>query len=69
MRILKSKQCDLPTAIEISSIGDATPVKSVHRSRAGWEEQLAFAIRQGYQPDSELLEGFSDDFAEQDWKW
>lgn len=71
MRIPKSliQQYHLSTVIEINPTAEGILIKPRRQSRAGWEEQLVTAIKQGHQPDEELLEGFTDEFTEQDWEW
>ena len=71
IRIPKSliQQYDLSNNIEINPTESGILIKSKKKSREGWEEQLAAAIKEGQQPDDELLEGFTDDFTEQEWQW
>ena len=71
IRIPKSliQQYHLSTAIVIDPTADGILIKPKKKSRAGWEEQFAAAIKEGHQPDGELLEGFTDDFTEQEWQW
>jgi antitoxin MazE len=71
IRIPKSliQQYDLTTNIEIDPTENGILIKSKKNSREGWREQLAKAIKDGQQPDDELLEGFTDDFTEQEWQW
>lgn len=71
IRIPKSliQQYNLTQDIEIDPTANGILIKSKTKARAGWADQLALAATQGHQPDDELLEGFTDDFTEHDWKW
>jgi antitoxin MazE len=71
VRIPKSliQQYHLSADIEINPTAEGILIKQKRQSRAGWEEQLIAAIKNGHQPDDELLEGFTDEFTEQEWKW
>ncbi len=71
IRLPKSliQQYELSNNIEINPTEKGILIKSKRQSREGWEEQLATAIKAGHQPDDELLEGFNDDLAEQEWQW
>ena len=71
IRIPKSliQQYELSNHIEIDPTENGILIKSKKKARAGWEEQLAAAIKNGDQPDDELLEGFTDDFTEKEWEW
>ena len=44
-------------------------ITSKKLSRVGWREQFALAKATTEQPEEELLEGFADDFTEDEWKW
>ena len=71
IRIPKSliQQYNLTQDIEIDPTSNGILIKAKPKSRSGWAEQLASAAAQGHQPDDELLEGFTDDLTEEDWKW
>ena len=71
VRIPKSLilQYNLTQDIEIDPTANGILIKSKTKARAGWAEQLAAAAADGHQPEDELLEGFTDDTAEQEWKW
>jgi len=71
IRIPKSliQQYELSNSIEIDPTEKGILIKSKKNSRTGWEEQLAKAIKEGHQPDNELLEGFTDEFTENGWQW
>jgi len=71
IRIPKSliQQYELSRNIVIDPTEKGILITSKKNSRAGWEEQLTAAIKQGHQPDNELLEGFTDEFTESEWQW
>lgn len=37
--------------------------------RQGWDQQFKDAIAKGHIPESEMLEGFSNTFEEDEWQW
>jgi antitoxin MazE len=63
------QQYDLSANIEIDPTEKGILIKSKKKAREGWREQLAKAVKEGQQPDDELLEGFTDDFTEHEWQW
>jgi antitoxin MazE len=71
IRIPKSliQQYDLSNTIEIDPTENGILIKSKKKARAGWNEQLTTAMQNGHQPDEELLEGFSDAEADNEWQW
>jgi len=71
VRIPKSmiSQYQLAGDIEIDPTESGILIKAKKKARAGWEEQLAKAISEGHKPDDELLEGFNDDFTDNEWQW
>ena len=71
VRIPKSliQQYGLSSDIEIDPTEGGILIRSKRKARAGWEEQLTTAIKEGYKPDNELLEGFTDDQTEKEWQW
>jgi antitoxin MazE len=71
VRIPKSliQQYELTSNIEIDPIESGILIRSKKKSRAGWEEQLTAAVAEGHSPDEELLEGFTDDFTDKEWRW
>jgi len=71
IRIPKSliQQYELSADIEIDPIEGGILIKSKKKARAGWKEQLEKAVQEGQKPDGELLEGFTDEFTEQEWQW
>lgn len=71
IRIPKSliQQYELSNSIEIDPTEKGILIKPKKTSREGWEEQFAAAIKEGQQPEDELLEGFNDEFTENEWQW
>lgn len=71
IRIPKSliQQYQLSDLIEIDPTEKGILIKCKKKAREGWREQLAKAVEEGQQPDDELLEGFTDEFSEKEWKW
>ena len=71
IRIPKSliQQYGLSTDIEIDLIESGILIKSKKKAREGWRAQLEKAVLEGEKPDGELLEGFTDEFTEQEWQW
>jgi antitoxin MazE len=71
VRIPKSmiKQYDLSEDIEIDPTENGILIKARKKARAGWAEKLEEAVGAGHHPDDELLEGFTDDFENQEWQW
>jgi antitoxin MazE len=71
IRIPKSliQQYELSNEIEIDPMESGILIKSKKKARAGWREQLIAAINDGHKPDDELLEGFNDEFTDNDWQW
>ncbi len=71
VRLPKSliQQYELSNNIEINPTVDGILIKSKKKARAGWTEQLTVAIDGGCKPDQELLEGFTDEFTDSEWKW
>jgi antitoxin MazE len=71
IRIPKSliQQYDLSNSIEIDPTEKGILIKPKKGSREGWEEQFAAAIKENSQPEGELLEGFTDEFTEEEWQW
>ena len=71
IRIPKSLilQYDLTTDIEIDPTENGILIKSKKKARAGWNEQIAAAIKDGHAPDDELLEGFTDEETGTEWQW
>lgn len=71
IRLPKSliQQYDLSDNIEIDPTEDGILIKSKKKARLGWKEQLALAVQNGYAPDNELLEGFSDESIDNEWQW
>ena len=71
IRIPKSliQQYDLSNSIEIDPTEKGILIKPKKKSREGWDEQFAVAIKDGQKPENELLEGFTDDFTEEEWQW
>jgi antitoxin MazE len=71
VRLPKSliQQYGLSNDIEIDPTANGILIKSKKKARAGWTEQLEKAVREGEKPDGELLEGFTDEFTEQEWQW
>jgi antitoxin MazE len=71
IRLPKSliQQYNLSGDIEIDPIEEGILIRSRKKARIGWTEQLQLAIQNGYTPDDELLEGFSDEFTDKEWQW
>jgi len=71
IRIPKSliQQYNLSANVEIDPTTDGILIRPKKKSRKGWEQQLTAAINEGHKPDNELLEGFGDNFTEQEWQW
>lgn len=71
IRLPKSliQQYDLSDDIEIDPMEDGILIKSKKRARLGWKEQLESAVKNGYIPDEELLEGFNDEHMDNEWQW
>jgi len=71
VRIPKSLivQYQLSSDIEIDPTENGILIKQKRKSRAGWQEQLATAIKEGHEPDDELLEGFTDKEADEELQW
>ena len=71
IRIPKSliQQYELSNSIEIDPIEKGILIKPKKKSREGWEEQFAAAVKEGHKPEDELLEGFNDEFTENEWQW
>ncbi len=44
-----------------------TPVSKP--AREGWDQQFKTAIAQGHIPEPEILEGFSNEFDQDEWQW
>ena len=63
------QQYELSNEIEIDPTENGILIKSKKKAREGWREQLAKAQTAGGQPVDELLEGFTDEFTEQEWRW
>jgi len=71
VRLPKSliNQYGLKNDIEIEPTENGILITPKRKSREGWAELLATAIKQGHSPDNELLEGFADEFTETEWQW
>jgi antitoxin MazE len=71
IRIPKSliQQYELSNNIEINPTESGILIKSKKKSREGWREQIAAAIEEGQLPEDEQLEGFTDEFTEEEWQW
>lgn len=71
VRLPKSliSQYGLKSDIEIEPTENGILITPKKKSREGWAEQLAVAIKEGHSPDDELLEGFTDEFTETEWQW
>jgi len=71
IRIPKSliQQYELSSNIEIDPLENGILIKSKKKAREGWKEQLSVAIQGGYEPDEELLEGFSDESIDKELQW
>ena len=64
------RQYKLEHEVEIVPKRDGILIKStLPLPRADWEKRFEQSIKDGQQPDPELLEGFSNDFDAKDWKW
>lgn len=71
VRIPKSliNQYGLKTEIDIEPTANGILISSKKKAREGWAERIDEAIKADHLPDDELLEGFTDDFTENQWQW
>ena len=63
-------QYELENEVELIPKKEGLLIKPIISSpRADWEQRFEEALKNGEISDKEMLEGFSNDFDEKDWKW
>ncbi|MBC6613318.1 AbrB/MazE/SpoVT family DNA-binding domain-containing protein [Hymenobacter sp. BT507] len=65
------QQYQLTGEVDLQPTPEGLLIRPVAKPRRqGWDERFQQAIAQGQDPESELLEGFSDEtFEETEWQW
>ncbi len=64
------QQYGLKEEVEIHPQPEGLLITSVTKAtREGWDQQFKAAIAQGHTPEPEMLEGFSNEFDQDEWQW
>jgi antitoxin MazE len=64
------RQYEFGTEVEIEAKEEGLLLKPILRkARQGWAEQFAQAATAGETPEEALLDGFTNEFDEAEWRW